>query len=72
MLVWQLSHALVEAMWLAPLPVAVDPLWQPEQLPVTPACEKSAGVQAFVRWQSEHWAVVGTWLLGLPGAIEPL
>lgn len=72
MLVWQLSQLLVLAIWLVLLPVAVVPLWQLAQLPVTLACEKVAGSQALVRWQSEHWAVVGTWLAGLPGAAVPL
>jgi hypothetical protein len=55
------------------LPVAVDPLWQVEQVPgATPVWLKVAGVQALVLWQLSQACVVGIWLVGLPVAVEPL
>ena len=33
--VWQSPQTLVVARWVADLPVAVVPLWQDEQVPVT-------------------------------------
>jgi hypothetical protein len=42
------------------LPVAVEPLWQVEQVPgATPVWLKVAGVQALVLWQLSHAWVVG-------------
>ncbi len=59
--------------WFAGLPVALDPLWQLEQLPgATPVWLKVAGIQAVVRWHWSQLAVVGRWLAGLPVAVEPL
>ena len=72
MVVWHASQALVVVMCVAVLPVAVVPLWQEAQVPVTFAWLKLAGVQALVVWQSEHCAVVAMWLLGLPAALVPL
>ena len=40
--------------------MAMVPLRQLEQQPVTQVCEKRAGVQARVVWQLSHDAVVGT------------
>ena len=34
---WQLSQSAVEAIWVADLPVALVPLWQLAQVPVTSA-----------------------------------
>ncbi len=69
---WQLEQLLVEAMCVAFLPVAWVPLWQLEQVPVTLAWLKLAGVQALVEWQSLHCAVVVMWFAVLPGATVPL
>jgi len=53
--------------------LAVDPLWQVEQVPgATPLWLKVAGVQAVVLWQVSHEAVVGTWPEVLPLAVDPL
>ena len=57
---------------MADLPVAAVPLWQEEQVAVTPAWLKLAGVHAVVRWQSEHWPEVWMCDAGLPGATVPL
>lgn len=70
---WHESQAAVVGMCPADLPVAVEPLWQVEQVPgATPVWLKVAGVQAVVLWQLSQAAVVGTWLVGLPVAVEPL
>ena len=58
--------------WVFGLPVAVVPLWQLEQVPVTALWSKVAGVQALVVWQALHWAEVVTWVFGLPVAEVPL
>ena len=54
------------------LPAAARPLWQLEQVPVTLAWLKFAGVHPVVRWQVEHSALVAIWLAGLPLALVPL
>ena len=59
-------------MWVAFLPVAVVPLWHDEQVPVTLAWLKFAGVQAFVEWQVLHSAVVAMCVAVLPVALVPL
>jgi hypothetical protein len=57
---WQLSQDAVVGMWLVGLPVAVEPLWQVEQVPgATPVWLKVAGVQALVLWQLSQDDVVG-------------
>ena len=72
MVVWQSSQTELVVMWVADLPVAVVPLWQLAQVPVTLEWLKFAGVQAVVEWQVEHSAVVGIWVAVLPVALEPL
>lgn len=57
---------------MALLPVALVPLWQPEQPVVMPACEKVDGRQASVAWHEAQFCVVGMWLAGLPVADVPL
>ena len=60
-------------MWVLGFPVAVEPLWQVEQVPgATPVWLKVAGSQAEVLWQLSHAAVVGMWVDGLPVAVLPL
>ena len=60
-------------MCAAPLPLALTPLWQPEQLPVIPAWLKPvAGCHAVVPWQLLHSAVVAMCVGGLPAATVPL
>ena len=55
------------------LPVAVEPLWQVEQVPgATPVWLNVAGNQAVVLWQLSHEAEVGMWVEGLPVAVLPL
>ena len=52
---WQLLHSAVVAMWVGGLPVAVVPLWQLEQVPITCAWStRVAGFQAVVAWQVSH------------------
>jgi hypothetical protein len=47
--VWQSSQKLLDAMWVADLPVAVLPLWQLKQDPRTAACStRTTGRQAVV------------------------
>ena len=48
MVEWQVSHWAEVVTWLFGLPVAVVPLWQLEQVPVTLLWSKLAGVQALV------------------------
>ena len=48
---WQASQRLELWMCVGFLPVAVVPLWQLAQVPVTPAWSKCAGRQAMVVWQ---------------------
>ena len=46
---WQLSHEAVVGMWPLGLPLAVEPLWQVEQVPgATELWLKVAGSQAVV------------------------
>ncbi len=46
---WHESQAAVVGIWLLGLPVAVEPLWQVEQVPgATPLWLKVAGVQDVV------------------------
>ncbi|RME33444.1 MAG: hypothetical protein D6786_07670 [Gammaproteobacteria bacterium] len=59
------------AMCEAPLPLAVEPLWQEEQEPVTPVWSNTAD-QELVRWQSSQRSLEGMWLPGLPRALLPL
>jgi len=57
---WQVSQDFVVGIWVAGLPLAVEPLWQVAQLPgVTPAWLKLAGTQPVVLWQLSQAAVVG-------------
>ena len=55
------------------LPVAVVPLWQLAQVPITSLwLTVRAGAQAVVRWQSSHKLLVAMWVAFLPGALVPL
>ena len=70
---WQVSQALLDWMWLEPLPVAFMPSWQLEQLPVIPVWLKPvAGLHAVVAWQLPHSAVVATCVADFPMAVVPL
>jgi len=69
---WQLSQESELATWLPGLPVAREPLWQEEQLPLTPSWLKRAFAQLLVLWQVSQVLLDGTWLPGLPVAFEPL
>ena len=52
---WQLPHSALVAMWFAGLPVAVVPLWQLEQVPMTWAWStRVAGFHAVVAWQASQ------------------
>tara|TARA_R110002020_G_scaffold309301_1_gene525078 strand:+ start:228177 stop:228458 length:282 start_codon:yes stop_codon:yes gene_type:complete len=59
-------------MWPAGLPVAVDPLWQDAQEPVTKAWSKRTFAHEDVTWQLSHADVVAMCPAGLPVAVEPL
>ncbi|MBM4337684.1 MAG: hypothetical protein FJ108_17495 [Deltaproteobacteria bacterium] len=59
-------------MWFAGFPVAVAPLWQVAQAPVTEAWSNRAGVQAVVVWQSSQVLALWMWFAGLPVAVVPL
>jgi hypothetical protein len=50
---------LLDWMCAAFLPVAVVPLWQLTQLPVTPVWSKRAGVHAFGEWHESHVLSLG-------------
>jgi hypothetical protein len=54
------------------MPVAIEPLWQLEQVPETPAWLNCAVAQETVLWHCSQGWDVGRWLLGLPTAVEPL
>lgn len=69
---WQSSQLLLVAMWVAGLPVAVVPLWQLKQVPVTLLWSKLATVQLEVLWQVSQEALVAMWVAGLPVAVVPL
>ena len=61
--------------WLASLPVAVTPLWQLEQFPLTNVWSKRVS-HVFVVWHSSHSDVIvdvnGIWVGCIPVAITPL
>ena len=48
LVLWQLSQPAVVEMWFAGLPVALVPLWQDAQAPVTLAWSKRTFVQLVV------------------------
>jgi hypothetical protein len=54
------------------LPVAVVPLWQLAQLPVTLLWSKRAPDQLLVVWQSSQLLPLAMWLTDLPSAVMPL
>jgi hypothetical protein len=54
------------------LPVAVVPLWQVEQLPVTELWSNRADVHVLVLWQSSQVLPLAMWVLFLPVAVVPL
>ena len=59
--------------WPVFLPVALTPLWQLKQLPVTPSwLNPVAGFQATVLWHMLHSDVVATCVAGLPVALTLL
>ena len=76
LVLWQLVQLLEPVgMWLADLPLAVEPLWQLAQLvaEVKPAWSMPlAGEKALVEWQLSQARVVLTCVADLPGAVEPL
>lgn len=72
MVVWQTLHCWVVTKCAAFFPVALVPLWQLEQDPLTPEWSNRAGVHAVVEWQLPQSAVVEMWLAGLPVAVAPL
>ena len=72
MVVWQSAQLLLDGIWPGCLPVAVVPLWQLEQVPVTALWSKRAGTQALVVWQSSQALVELTWVACLPVAVVPL
>jgi hypothetical protein len=60
-------------MWLAPLPVALVPLWHEPQVPVTWAWStRNAGRHALVAWQLSQLVSVVMCELPLPVALVPL
>ena len=71
-MLWQLSQELALGIWFPGLPVAVEPLWQVAQLPVTALWSKRTLDQLLVMWQSSQVLLEGTWLPGLPMAVAPL
>ena len=52
--------------------MALVPLWQLEQEPLTPEWSNRAGVHPVMVWQLLQSAVVLMWLAGLPLAVVPL
>jgi hypothetical protein len=56
---WQDSQLVDVVRWLAPLPVALVPLWQLAQPLTMPLCVKVVGVHALVTWQEPHSAGEG-------------
>jgi hypothetical protein len=54
------------------LPVAVLPLWQLLQPPLTELWSKRTLDQLLVMWQVSQVLLDGMWLPGLPVAVEPL
>ena len=70
---WHVSHAAVVATCVAFLPVAVVPLWQLAQVPVTPLWLNVTVLQLLVDlWHVSHAAVVVTCVAFLPVAVVPL
>ena len=70
---WHVSHAAVVATCVAFLPVAVVPLWQLAQVPVTPVWLKVTVVQLEVDvWQVSQELDVAMCLTPLPVALLPL
>ena len=72
MVAWQSSQVLVVLMCVAFLPVAVVPLWQLKQEPVTALWSKLTLVQLLVVWQVSHWALVLMCVDDFPVAVVPL
>ncbi len=60
------------AMCMGGLPVAVAPLWQLAQFPLTPEWSKRTSLQLPVEWQASHALEVGTWVGCFPVACTPL
>ena len=59
LVLWQVLHCAVVAMWVADLPIATDPLWQLEQVPTTSLwLTVLAGVQAGGVWQAVQLVLV--------------
>ena len=71
-LVWQFAQRLVVIGCVGGRPVAVVPLWQLAQLPVTLEWLNEAGLHAVVVWQVLHSADVAKCVAGLPVALVPL
>ena len=57
--VWQLLHSVDVGMCVAPLPLAVVPLWQLEHEPTTSAWStRVVGFQVVTEWQDSQLVVV--------------
>ena len=72
---WQVVQLAVVDTWLEPLPVALVPLWQLEQLVavVKVLWSALAPLQVLLDlWQLSQPAVVDRWLLFFPVAVVPL
>ena len=60
-------------MWVLGLPLALVPLWQEEQVPITSVwLTVLAGAQAALVWQSAQLVLVAMWVADLPVAVVPL
>jgi hypothetical protein len=69
---WQFSQLLLLWTWVEVLPVAVVPLWQVKQDPVTLLWSKRAGFHAEVVWQLSQLLSLWIWVGVLPVAVVPL
>jgi len=69
---WQFAQAVPEAMCPVGLPVAVVPLWQEAQLPLTCAWStRVTGRQLDVEWHASHVVVDWMCVALLPVALAP-
>jgi len=58
-------------MWFRPLPVAITPLWQLAQGPLTTLWSIRACAKRVVVWQVSQLTVVGMCVLDFPEALMP-
>ena len=71
--VWHVSHDWVVGIWFVPLPVAIVPLWQEAQVPLT--CVWStlvAGFHAATAWHDSQRLLLVMCVAFLPVACVPL